>query len=111
MRSFYTCKGRQNKVWEDAGVNIAFIDPFKDSPQQQGLLSSLIAKVVNNLQVTVKNIHVRYEDKLSVPGVRFLHSICCAILTVRAAPFRSWSHARWVHCCVCERSLASCIHR
>lgn len=41
-----------------------------DSPQQQGLLSSLIAKVINNLQVTVKNIHVRYEDKLSVPGVR-----------------------------------------
>ena len=40
-----------------------------DTPQQQGLLSSLIAKVINNLQVTVKNIHVRYEDKLSVPGV------------------------------------------
>ena len=40
-----------------------------DSPQQQGLVASLIAKIVNNLQVTVKNIHIRYEDKLSVPGV------------------------------------------
>jgi vacuolar protein sorting-associated protein 13A/C len=28
-----------------------------------------MAKVINNLQVTVKNIHIRYEDKLSVPGV------------------------------------------
>jgi hypothetical protein len=40
------------------------------TPQQQGLISSLITKVINNLQVTVKNIHIRYEDKLSVPGVR-----------------------------------------
>lgn len=31
----------------------------------------MTAKIINNLQVTVKNIHVRYEDNLSVPGVRF----------------------------------------
>ncbi|KAI0068196.1 hypothetical protein BV25DRAFT_1793389 [Artomyces pyxidatus] len=43
----------------------------EDSPQQQGLLASLTAKIVNNLQVTIKNIHVRYEDKLSVPGHPF----------------------------------------
>ena len=30
----------------------------------------LIAKIVNNLQVTIKNIHIRYEDKLSVADVR-----------------------------------------
>jgi hypothetical protein len=29
-----------------------------------------MAKILNNLQVTVKNIHVRYEDNMSVPGVR-----------------------------------------
>jgi hypothetical protein len=39
------------------------------TPQSQGLLESLTAKIINNLQVTVKNIHIRYEDKLSVPGV------------------------------------------
>lgn len=51
--------------------SIAFdIDAFADTPQSQGLVSSLITKIINNLQVTVKNIHVRYEDKLSVPGVR-----------------------------------------
>lgn len=53
-------------------------DPRLDSPQQQGLLSSLIAKVVNNLQVTVKNIHIRYEDKLSVPGVSNSISFTCS---------------------------------
>lgn len=34
-----------------------------------GLWESMTAKIINNLQVTVKNIHVRYEDKYSVPGV------------------------------------------
>ena len=40
-----------------------------DASQSQGLIASLVTKIVNNLQVTVRNIHVRYEDKLSVPGV------------------------------------------
>ncbi|KAG5731737.1 Vacuolar protein sorting-associated protein 13 [Termitomyces sp. T112] len=42
-----------------------------DSPQSQGLWESLIAKIINNLQITVKNIHMRYEDNLSVPGHPF----------------------------------------
>lgn len=40
-----------------------------ESTQSQGLVQSIIAKVINNVQVTIRNIHVRYEDKLSVPGV------------------------------------------
>lgn len=40
-----------------------------DSAQSQGLIASLVTKIINNLQVTVRNIHIRYEDKLSVPGV------------------------------------------
>ena len=40
-----------------------------DASQSQGLIASLVTKIVNNLQVTVRNIHVRYEDKLSVPVV------------------------------------------
>jgi hypothetical protein len=45
------------------------ICPVDTSPQSQGLWASLTTKIINNLQVTVKNIHVRYEDKISVPGV------------------------------------------
>jgi vacuolar protein sorting-associated protein 13A/C len=41
----------------------------QDAQKNQGVLESLVNKIVNNLQVTVKNIHIRYEDKLSVPGV------------------------------------------
>ena len=40
-----------------------------EGEKNQGLFESLINKVVNNLQITVKNIHIRYEDNLSVPGV------------------------------------------
>ncbi|VDB84480.1 unnamed protein product [Peniophora sp. CBMAI 1063] len=52
-----------------------------DPPQQQGLIASLIAKIVNNLQVTIKNIHVRYEDKLSVPDHPFAAGLTLASLT------------------------------
>ncbi|CCL98963.1 uncharacterized protein FIBRA_00971 [Fibroporia radiculosa] len=43
----------------------------QDAPQSEGLIASLITKIVNNVQVSVKNIHVRYEDKMSVPGHPF----------------------------------------
>ena len=48
-------------------------DVIEDSKKSQGLIASLITKVVNNLQVTIKNVHIRYEDKISVPGVSISH--------------------------------------
>lgn len=35
---------------------------------QHHSLTSL-SKILDNLQITVKNIHIRYEDSLSTPGV------------------------------------------
>lgn len=29
----------------------------------------LYVKILDNLQITVKNIHIRYEDSISTPGV------------------------------------------
>ncbi|CAL1695807.1 unnamed protein product [Somion occarium] len=52
-----------------------------DTQQSQGLISSLITKIINNLQVTIKNIHIRYEDKLSVPGHPFSAGITLAGFT------------------------------
>ncbi|KAF8974033.1 vacuolar protein sorting-associated protein 13 [Flammula alnicola] len=51
------------------------------SPQAQGLLQSLITKIINNVQVTVKNIHIRYEDNMSVPGHPFAAGITLAGFT------------------------------
>ncbi|KAJ4486135.1 vacuolar protein sorting-associated protein 13 [Lentinula aciculospora] len=52
-----------------------------DSPQQQGLWASLTAKIINNLQITVQNIHIRYEDKMSAPGHPFAAGITLAGFT------------------------------
>ncbi|KAJ7181657.1 vacuolar protein sorting-associated protein 13 [Mycena crocata] len=53
----------------------------ENTPQSQGLWESLTAKIINNLQVTVKNIHIRYEDKLSVPGHPFAAGVTLAGFT------------------------------
>ncbi|KAH7883589.1 vacuolar protein sorting-associated protein 13 [Phlebopus sp. FC_14] len=58
--------------------------PEDGSPQTQGLWASLTAKIVNNLQVTVKNIHVRFEDKMSVPGHPFATGVTLAGFTAQS---------------------------
>lgn len=34
----------------------------------------LRVKILDNLQITVKNIHIRYEDSISTPGVSYQYS-------------------------------------
>ncbi|KUI67657.1 Vacuolar protein sorting-associated protein 13 [Cytospora mali] len=43
----------------------------EEQKKSQSFTESLVAKIVDNLQVTVKNIHVRYEDSISAPGHPF----------------------------------------
>ena len=42
-----------------------------DEAKNQSFTTSLVSRVIDNLQITVRNIHIRYEDKLSVPGHPF----------------------------------------
>ncbi|ROT38314.1 vacuolar protein sorting-associated protein [Sodiomyces alkalinus F11] len=42
-----------------------------EEKKNQSFTQSLVTKIVDNLQVTVKNIHIRYEDSLSAPGHPF----------------------------------------
>ncbi|KAG9251666.1 uncharacterized protein F5Z01DRAFT_260241 [Emericellopsis atlantica] len=39
--------------------------------KNQSFTQSLVTKIVDNLQVSVKNIHIRYEDSISAPGHPF----------------------------------------
>ncbi|MBW0577771.1 hypothetical protein O181_117486 [Austropuccinia psidii MF-1] len=39
-------------------------------------------KILDNLQLQIKNVHVRYEDKISVPGHAFLIGLSLAELSV-----------------------------
>ncbi|KAG8709546.1 hypothetical protein FRC08_018268, partial [Ceratobasidium sp. 394] len=52
--------------------------------QQQGLIESMTTRIVNNVQVTVKNIHIRYEDSISAPGHPFSAGITLAGFTAQS---------------------------
>jgi hypothetical protein len=41
----------------------------------EGFISQLTTKVIDNLQFTMKNIHIRYEDNISDPGHAFAAGI------------------------------------
>ena len=43
----------------------------EEQKKSQSFTESLVTTIVNNLQITVKNIHVRYEDSISAPGHPF----------------------------------------
>ncbi|GKT94580.1 vacuolar protein sorting-associated protein 13 [Colletotrichum tofieldiae] len=43
----------------------------EEQKKSQSFTQSLVTKIVDNLQVTIKNIHVRYEDAISAPGHPF----------------------------------------
>ncbi|KAI1811883.1 vacuolar protein sorting-associated protein 13 [Poronia punctata] len=43
----------------------------EEQKKTQSFTESLVTKIVDNLQVTVKNIHVRYEDSISAPSHPF----------------------------------------
>jgi vacuolar protein sorting-associated protein 13A/C len=43
----------------------------EEQKKSQSFTESLVTKIVDNLQITVKNIHVRYEDSISAPGHPF----------------------------------------
>jgi hypothetical protein len=43
-----------------------------ETKKNESVMAAMIGNIVNNLQITVKNIHVRYEDKLSTPDVSLL---------------------------------------
>ncbi|KAG4305942.1 hypothetical protein PORY_000852 [Pneumocystis oryctolagi] len=41
--------------------------PRNDTQKNQSFINSLITKIIDNLQIIVKNIHIRYEDVISDP--------------------------------------------
>ncbi|PWN54382.1 hypothetical protein IE53DRAFT_157097 [Violaceomyces palustris] len=50
----------------------------EDQQKNESFTSSLVTKIVDNLQITVRNIHIRYEDELSNPEHPFSAGITLA---------------------------------
>ena len=49
--------------------------------QNESFISSLVTKIVDNLQITVRNIHIRYEDAISNPEYPFAIGLTLAELS------------------------------
>ena len=49
------------------GRNNALSRSTEDASKSESFTSSLVTKIVDNLQITVRNIHIRYEDAISNP--------------------------------------------
>lgn len=52
-----------------------------DDKQAESFISSLVTKIVDNVQITVRNIHVRYEDSISNPQFPFSIGLTLAELS------------------------------
>ena len=70
------------------------IQGTESDAQNQGFVASFLAKLLNNIQVTVKNVHIRYEDNISVPGVclRMPHNRQTLTIVLALASICSWCH-------------------
>jgi len=43
--------------------------------KQETYMTQLMAKIIDNLQISISNIHIRYEDRKSNPKVVFFKKI------------------------------------
>lgn len=50
----------------------------EEQQKNQSFTASLVSAIVDNVQVTVKNIHIRYEDSISDPGHPFALGVTLA---------------------------------
>ncbi len=66
-----------------------------DRQKHQSFMDSLVTKVVDNLQISVKRIHLRYEDSLSTPEHPFALGITLAEFSAVSTD-ESW-HPKFIH--------------
>ncbi|CAG8552629.1 14898_t:CDS:10 [Dentiscutata erythropus] len=52
-------------------LHTSHIETTEEDQKNQSFMTKLVTKIVDNLQISIKNIHIRYEDKLSDPGHPF----------------------------------------
>lgn len=68
----------------------------------------LQVKILDNLQITVKNIHIRYEDSISTPGVSYQYFKTSETKELRIlAPICSWIYPRGILRCLDKRKMGA----
>ncbi|KAF0534769.1 vacuolar protein sorting-associated protein 13 [Gigaspora margarita] len=66
-------RAQQLKQEQLANAELLHTSPeaTEDDQKNQSFMTKLVTKIVDNLQISIRNIHIRYEDKLSDPGHPF----------------------------------------
>ncbi|WFD18280.1 Vacuolar protein sorting-associated protein 13 [Malassezia caprae] len=72
---------KQQKLAQAELLTAGVAEAEEDSQKTESFISSLVTRIVDNVQVTVRNIHIRYEDCLSDPAHPFSMGITLAELS------------------------------
>ena len=64
-------------------MTLNFLDIAKDA-EKDSFAEKLFTNVIKNLELTIRNIHIRYEDKVTNPACPFsigvtLHELSCRV--------------------------------
>ncbi|CAG8448137.1 4681_t:CDS:10 [Diversispora eburnea] len=62
---------KKEKLENDELLHTSSDLPGENDQKNQSFINQLVTKIVDNLQISINNIHIRYEDKLSDPGHPF----------------------------------------
>lgn len=79
----FDAKRQKLKAAEDA-VMAAGQSPedMQEKNQKASYIQQLTAKIVDNIEITLTNVHIRYEDNLTIPGTTLSAGITIASITL-----------------------------
>ena len=79
----FDAKRTRLKAAEDA-VMAASQTPegIQERTQKASYIQQLTAKIVDNIEITLTNVHIRYEDSLSIPGTTLAAGITIASISL-----------------------------
>lgn len=64
----------------------------EEEKKHQGYIQALTEKIIDNVQIVVKNVHLRYEDNISVPGHPFAAGFSLAEISLVSTD-ENWQEA------------------
>ena len=71
---YHSIDGVMHEDLNGEGVDTKNQSKKPSSKSQMTFIQQLTAKIVDNLEITLRNVHIRYEDSQSVPGKVYQYS-------------------------------------
>jgi hypothetical protein len=44
------------------------LEGIQEKTQKASYIQQLTAKIIDNIEITLTNVHIRYEDSMTIPG-------------------------------------------